>query len=176
MRRKVTVETLKQFMDELAASARSPGKIYFTGGATALLLGFREQTIDVDIKLDPEPEGVFEAIAQLKNRLDLNVELASPDDFIPVTPDWRERSPLIASLGKVQFFHYDLTLQALSKLERGHEKDLSDVRNLVRNGHVTREEISRKFTQIEPQFVRYPVIDTKRFREKVEKFLKDFNT
>ena len=33
-------------MDELAALARSPGKIYFTGGATALLLGFREQTID----------------------------------------------------------------------------------------------------------------------------------
>src|SRR5262245_19502350 len=54
MRRKVTVETLKQFMDELAASARSPGKVYFTGGATALLLGFRQQTIDVDIKLDPE--------------------------------------------------------------------------------------------------------------------------
>jgi hypothetical protein len=176
MRRKVTVETLKQFMDELAASARSPGKVYFTGGATALLLGFREQTIDVDIKLDPEPEGVFEAIAQLKNRLDLNVELASPDDFVPATPDWRERSPLIASVGKVQFFHYDLTLQALSKLERGHNKDLEDVRNLVRNGHVTREEISRKFTQIEPQFVRYPAIDTQRFKKNVETFLKGFQT
>jgi hypothetical protein len=54
-----------------------------------LLLGFREQMIDVDIKLDPEPEGVFEIIAQLKNRLDLNVELASPDNFIPVTMDWK---------------------------------------------------------------------------------------
>jgi hypothetical protein len=163
-------------MDELSASARSPGKIYFTGGATALLLGFREQTIDVDIKLDPEPEGVFEAIAELKNRLDLNVELASPDDFIPATSDWREKSPLIASIGKVQFFHYDLTLQALSKLERGHDQDLEDVRNLVRNGHVTREELSRKFAQIEPEFVRYPVIDTQKFREKVEKFLKDFKS
>src|SRR3954467_3465123 len=111
MRQKVTRETLKEFMRELAAAARSPGSIYLTGGATALLLGFREQTIDVDIKLDPEPEGVFEAIAQLKNRLDLNVELASPDDFIPATPDWRENSPLIASIGRVQFFHYDLTLQ-----------------------------------------------------------------
>src|SRR5882757_1307152 len=49
MRRKVTVERLRQFMDELAASARSPGKVYFAGGATALLLGFREQTIDIDI-------------------------------------------------------------------------------------------------------------------------------
>jgi hypothetical protein len=120
MRRKVTVETLKQFMDELAAAARSPGKVYFTGGATALLLGFRDQTIDVDIKLDPEPEGVFEAIARLKNQLDLNVELASPDDFIPVTTDWKKNSPLVASVGRVEFFHFDLTFPALAKLERGN--------------------------------------------------------
>lgn len=50
MRRKVTRKTLEEFMRELGAAARSPGKIYFTGGATALLLGFREQTLDVDIK------------------------------------------------------------------------------------------------------------------------------
>src|SRR5438105_4877402 len=98
MRRKVTRERLHQFMQELASSARSPGKVYFTGGATALLLGFRDQTIDIVIKLDPEPKGVFEAIAVLKNRLDVNIELASPDNFIPPVPDWRERSKHIASI------------------------------------------------------------------------------
>src|SRR5881394_4030597 len=118
MRRKVTIATLKQFMQELAAAARSPGKVYFTGGATALLLGFRDQTIDIDLKLDPEPKGVFEAIARLKNTLDVNVELASPDNFIPATARWRERSRHIASIGQVEFFHYDFALQALSKLER----------------------------------------------------------
>src|SRR5437762_12764357 len=106
MRRKVTIATLKQFMQDLAAAAKSPGKVYFTGGATALLLGFREQTIDIDLKLDPEPEGTFEAIAVLKDRLNLNVELASPDDFIPAAADWRERSRHIASIGQVEFFHY----------------------------------------------------------------------
>jgi len=65
MRQKVTVERLKEFMEELAASARSPGKIYLTGGATALLLGFRDQTIDVDLKLDAEPEGFKPQINQL---------------------------------------------------------------------------------------------------------------
>src|SRR5215472_945620 len=104
MRRRVSLATLKQFMKELAAAARSPGNVYFTGGATALLLGFREQTIDVDLKLDPEPQGVFEAIATLKNRLNLNVELASPEDFIPRTSDWRERSRHVATIGPVQFF------------------------------------------------------------------------
>ena len=92
MRQKFTIATLNQFMQKLAAAARSPGKVYFTGGVTALLLGFREQTIEIDLKLGPEPAGAFEAIARLKERLDLNVELASPDDFIPRVADWRERS------------------------------------------------------------------------------------
>src|SRR5512135_901832 len=106
MRRKVTVEALWEFMQELAAAARTPGNVYFTGGATALLLGFREQTIDIDLKLDPEPAGAFEAIARLKNELNVNVELASPDDFIPRAADWRERSRHIATIGRIEFFHY----------------------------------------------------------------------
>ncbi len=158
-------------MQELAAASGSPGKVYFTGGATALLLGFREQTIDVDIKLDPEPKGAFEAIAILKNRLDLNVELASPDDFIPATADWRERSRHIASIGSVQFFHYDFSLQALSKLERGHEQDLADVTSLVRGGYVTADELKTRFAQIEPALLRYPAIDPREFKKKVEAFL-----
>jgi hypothetical protein len=117
---------------------------------------------------------VFEAIARLKNELDLNVELASPDDFIPATPDWREKSPLIASIGNVQYFHYDLALQALSKLERGHDKDTEDVRNLVRRGHVTTEELRRKFAEIEPRLIRYPAVDIQKFNTNLEKFLKDF--
>ncbi len=171
MRRKVTLETLRQFMRELAEAARSPGKIYLTGGATALLLGFRDQTIDIDLKLDPEPEGAFEAIAVLKQRLHLNVELASPDDFIPCPGDWRERSRHIASFGRVQFFHYDFSLQALAKLERGHAQDLEDVASLVRGGYVSPEELRRRFAQIEPGLLRYPAIDPQQFRHRVEDFL-----
>jgi hypothetical protein len=171
MRRKVTRETLQQFMEELAAAARSPGKVYFTGGATALLLGFRDQTIDVDLKLDPEPEGAFEAIAALKDRLDLNVELASPDDFIPTEADWRERSAHIATIGPVQYFHYDFSLQALSKIERGHAQDLEDVRSLLRGGYVTAGGLRTRLAQIEPGLLRYPAIDPTRFKQQVEGFL-----
>src|SRR6266404_10000795 len=159
MRQRVTRARLQQFMEALAASARSQGKVYLTGGATALLLGFREQTIDVDIKLDPEPEGAFEAIAVLKNDLNLNVELASPDDFIPPGPDWRERSQHIASIGRLEFFHYDFTLQVLAKLERGHAQDLEDATRLVRGGYTTAEELKRRFAQIEPGLLRYTEIE-----------------
>jgi len=159
-------------MEELAAAARSPGNVYFTGGATALLLGFRETTIDIDLKLEPEPEGVFEAIAVLKNELNLNVELAAPDDFIPADPAWRERSRHIASIGQLQFFHYDFSLQALAKLERGHAHDLQDVTSLLRGGYVTADELRNRFAQIEPWLLRYPAIDASKFRKSVEEFLR----
>jgi hypothetical protein len=171
VRQKVTVATLRQFMRELAEAVRSPGQIYFTGGATALLLGFRDQTIDIDLKLDPEPEGAFEAIASLKNRLNLNIELASPDDFIPRTPDWRERSRLITSIGKVRFYHYDFALQALAKLERGHTQDLDDVASLLRGGYVTAEELKSTFARIAPGLLRYPAIDPPQFQRKLDEFL-----
>ena len=158
-------------MEGLAAAARSPGKVYFTGGATALLLGFREQTIDIDLKLDPEPEGAFEAIAVLKNSLDLNVELASPDDFIPPAEGWRERSRHIASIGSVEFFHYDFAMQALAKLERGHAQDLLDVASFVRGGYVSPDELNRRFAQIEPNLPRYPAVDPGQFKQKLQDFI-----
>jgi hypothetical protein len=172
MRPKVSVGTLRTFMRELAAAARGPGSVYFTGGATALLLGFRDQTIDIDLKLDPEPAGAFEAIARLKNQLEVNVELAAPDDFIPRTSDWRERSRHIATIGPLQFFHYDLALQALAKIERGHAQDLEDVASLLRGGYVTAKELRQCFARIEPGLLRYPAIDPAQFGAKLEGCLK----
>jgi hypothetical protein len=158
-------------MAELAAASRSPGKVYFTGGATALLLGLRQQTIDIDIKFEPEPKGAFEAIAFLKNKLDVNVELAAPSDFIPATPDWQQRSLFIAAIGQLEFYHFALAFQALAKLERGHAQDLKDVSDLVKGRFVSPKELRDLFHQIEPMLVRYPAIDPGQFSVKVETFL-----
>ena len=56
------------------------------GGCTAVSVGWRTNTIDIDLALDPKPPGAFEAIRILKEELDVNVELASPADFIPPLP------------------------------------------------------------------------------------------
>ena len=53
-------------MEVLGQRVKGPRTIYLTGGATALLFGWRAKTIDLDIKADPEPRGLFEAIAELK--------------------------------------------------------------------------------------------------------------
>ena len=162
------IERLMQGIGRLAGGS---GRVYLVGGASAVTVGWRSSTVDADLKLDPEPEGVFEAIAKLKDDLDMNVELAAPDDFIPPVPGWRERSPFIARHGPVDFFHYDFYGQALAKIERGHVTDLRDVREMAGRGLIGREALARCFEAIVPELVRYPAVDPDAFRAKVEGFI-----
>lgn len=173
MRRITDRERLRQFMAGLGRSCRGAGRVYLVGGASAVLLGWRAATVDVDIKLDPEPAGAFEAIAELTETIDINVELAAPDQFIPPLPGWRERSPFVARHGRVSFHHYDFYAQALSKIERGHAKDLEDVAALHGLGLIEPDRLIELFTAIAPGLVRYPAVDPPTFRRQVDHAVAD---
>jgi hypothetical protein len=173
MRAETDLAKLQAFMVALGKQVRGGGRIYLTGGATAVLHGWREMTIDVDLKPDPEPLGLFEALAVLKDQLDINVELASPDDFIPAIPGWRERSLFIARHGPLEFYHYDPYGQALSKLQRRHDRDLQDVKSMLRGKLIVRDRLREMFTLIKPQIIRYPAIDSASFEAAVLEFCHD---
>jgi hypothetical protein len=172
MRPPVQLQKLEALMTAMGLRVKGPGSIYLTGGATALLHGWRPMTVDVDLKGDPEPAGFFEAIAALKDELSVNIELASPSDFIPELPDWRERSIFIARRGLIDFYHYDPYSQALSKLERGHSRDLTDVEAMLHRDLIRRDLIFELFLAIEPMLIRYPSLDPATFREVIESFCK----
>lgn len=159
----------------LGREARGAGRIYLVGGASAVIFGWRDTTIDVDLKLDPEPPGVFEAMAHAKDALNMNLELASPDDFIPALPDWRERSVLVARHGSVDFLHYDFYAQALAKIERGHARDLGDVEAMARLKLIESGRMMGLFEAIEADLVRFPAIDPCHFRRAVESGRTDRN-
>lgn len=167
----VKADDVRRLMRALGTYARGSGRIYLTGGATAVMKGWRDATVDVDIKLDPEPAGVFEAIARIKNELNLNVELASPDQFIPDPPGSKERAEFIGREGSVEFYHYDLYAQALAKIERGHARDLADATAMVRSGAVDPQRLAELFAAIEPALLRFPGISADAYRAKVERFL-----
>ncbi len=155
-------------MRALGQEASTEVRAYFTGGATAVLLGWRAATIDVDLKLVPEDDAVLRAIPRLKEELQINVELACPLDFIPVPPGWEDRSLFVAREGRVSYYHFDPYAQALAKLERGHAQDLEDVRHLVRSGLVDPPRALEYFRQVEPHLYRYPAVDPRAFRRAVE--------
>ncbi len=159
---------IEQFMRELGRAARVEGRVYLTGGATAVLHGWRETTVDVDIKLMPDRDELLREIPRLKEELNLNVELAAPSDFIPLPQGWEERSPLICREGKVSFHHFDPVAQALAKAERGHEQDLQDIREMLSSGLVNPADARAQFESIEPELYRFPAIDPASFRAAVE--------
>jgi hypothetical protein len=154
---------IRAFMRALGAEADAPARVYFTGGATAILYGWRPTTIDVDIKIVPDRDRLLRALPRLKEELQLNIELACPGDFIPVRPDWEDRSPFIAQEGPLAFHHFDLYAQALAKIERGHTQDLADVEQMLRQGLIDPAAALAYFEAIEPSLYRYPAVDPRSF-------------
>lgn len=159
MRNPTDVTKLRSLLRELGRRARGPGRIYLVGGASALIEGWRDSTVDVDLKLDPEPAGIFEAIAKLKNELGVNIELAAPDQFLPEIPGWRERSPSVDRFGPIEVHHYDFLAQALAKLARWQGRDQTDVQAMLQRGLVTLAQIRRAFTEMKPKLIRFPSLE-----------------
>jgi hypothetical protein len=168
MRRPVDAARVREFLRALGAEAREETHLYLTGGTTAVLFGWRTTTVDLDIKMVPERDSLYRAIPALKEKLEVNVEIASPSDFIPELPGWQERSRFIVREGKIDAFHYDFYAQALSKIQRGHAKDIDDLREMTARKLVEPEKARELFAAIEDKLYRFPAIDPRAFRRRVE--------
>ncbi len=169
MREHADAERIGRLVEALGKRVPRGTRVYLVGGATAVLLGWRESTIDVDLVLVPESDEALRAIAELKDELQVNVELASPLDFIPVPDGWEERGRYVTESGGVSFYHFDLEAQALAKAERGHEQDLVDIEAMLASGLIEATEIQRRFKEIEPQLYRFPALDANAFRASVQR-------
>ncbi len=66
MRRLADQDRIHRFIHALAGRATRQARLYFTGGATAVLLGWRGSTIDVDILLVPDDDRLLRALPELK--------------------------------------------------------------------------------------------------------------
>jgi hypothetical protein len=131
------------------------------------LEGWRGSTIDVDLRLEPDADALLRELPALKNELGVNIELASPPDFIPELPGWRERSPFVFREGRIDIHHFDFYSQALSKIERGFDQDLADVASMLASGVVEPARLRELYDAIEPELYRYPAIDPQAFRARV---------
>ncbi|MHB1859375.1 MAG: helix-turn-helix domain-containing protein [Solirubrobacteraceae bacterium] len=173
MRPAVDERSLRDLARALGRLAREPTRLYLTGGATAVLEGWRSSTVDVDMRLEPELDELLRELPRLKSALGVNIELASPPDFIPELPGWRERSPFVLREGNVAVHHFDPYSQALAKVERGFDQDRGDVVAMIKRGLVRRQRLQALYETIEPDLYRYPAIDAAAFRAKLDAMLAD---
>jgi hypothetical protein len=168
MRPPVDEQSLRELARALGRVARRDVRVYLTGGASAVLEGWRASTADVDLRFEPEAEELLRELPQLKEQLGVNIELASPPDFVPELPGWRERSPLVVSEGRVEVRHFDFYSQALAKIERGFAQDVQDVASMIEQGLVEPARLRALYEEIEPQLFRYPAISPESLREQLD--------
>jgi len=167
-RERADAEAIQQFLRQLGRRTSIEATVYLAGGASAVLYGWRQTTIDIALRLEPDADELLRTIAILKEELKTNVELASPFDFIPELPGWRDRSTFLSNEGRLVVRHLDLYSQALAKVERDHAIDRADVRSMIDGSHVQPMELRRLFDAIEPNLFRFPAIDPPSFRANLE--------
>lgn len=161
-------------MKELAQSAPRRGAyhVYLVGGGTAVYLGWRSSSIDVDLFSDQEV--IFRDIQRIKEHLNINIEFARPEDFVPPLDGTADRHVFIEKVGAISFHHYDPYSQLFSKVVRGFERDLEDARKFVNSGTVDPIQFRKLIAKIpDTAYARYPSISRKGVEAAVERFLSE---
>ena len=174
MREDVTEERLRDLMNEIARTAprRRRFDVYLVGGGTAVLSGWRPTSIDADL-FAPD-ESVFRDIQGIKERLNVNVEFARPEHFVPALPGSNDRHVFIETVGRVSYYHYDPYAQVLSKVVRGFERDLADAQAFVRSGMVDPDRLRKLVGRIRPSaYAKYPNLSQDAVQKAVEDFVSD---
>ncbi len=172
VRRSLTREGLRELMTELACTAPRKGayRVFLVGGGTAVHAGWRPSTIDADLHSDQEQ--VFRDIQGIKERLQLNVEFARPEDFVPALAGSERRHVFLETHGNVSFYHYDPYAQLLSKIVRGFRRDLEDAEHFLASGMVQAEQFRSLVQEIpETEYAKYPALSREAVLEAVEGFL-----
>jgi hypothetical protein len=144
--------------------------VYFVGGGTAVLLGWRASTIDADLHADDD--AIFHDVQGIKERLELNIEFARPEDFVPPLAGTAGRHVLVETIGRVSFLHYDPYAQLLSKVVRGFDRDLKDAERFIESGMVDPERFRSLVNGItDAAYAKYPALSRDAVRDAVDDFL-----
>jgi len=176
VRGELTKKAIDRLMKEIARHA--PGgrsyRVFFVGGGTAVISGWRGSTIDADLHADDE--SVLRDIQAIKERLQVNVELARPEDFVPAIAGTRSRHVFIETIGRVSFYHYDPYAQLLSKVVRGFRKDMLDAESFIASGLVEPARFRSLVHEIpETAYARYPALSHRAVLEAVDDSLAQLN-
>jgi hypothetical protein len=172
MREELTRERLISLMKELARTAPKRGtyRVYLVGGGTAVYLGWRRSSVDVDLFSDQDV--VFRHIQEIKERLNINIEFVRPEDFVPPLKGTADRHVFIDSVGPIMFYHYDPYAQLFSKVVRGFQRDLDDALEFVRNGMVDYKRFRSLVAAIpDCMYARYPNLSRAGVEKAIEAFI-----
>ena len=101
-REDATRTIIAAFVRELGRRFSGRGRLYLAGGASLVYQGFRPHTVDIDYRVELEAgddSRFIQALRAAQRTVPLNVEPASPADFVPLPAGWQERSQFLTQEG-----------------------------------------------------------------------------
>src|SRR5579871_3474376 len=153
-RDETTRASIDAFLAELGRRFAGQGALYLAGGSMFVYQGLRPRTLDIDYRVEltaGDDAQFIQALRAAQRVVNLNVEPASPADFIPLPAGWRERSRFLVQAGGLAVYAFDPLSTALAKIERGQERDIEDVLALCRTGVLSVDQIAQSFEEIAPR-------------------------
>ncbi len=153
MRPPVDKAQIENFLKNLGRTFRKPGRLYLVGGAALVHMGIRQgSTEDIDVQAFGENSGeMVNAIRQLVQQMNINVEGASPETFIPLPKQWMALSKFVGRYGAIDVFYFDFYSIALTKILRGNTRDINDVKLLVQKKVITLQELDAAYQEVFPE-------------------------
>ena len=170
MRPNVDKKAIESFLQQLGRTFRKPGRLYLVGGAALVHAGVRPGfTQDIDIQVGGVNEGdLIISIQRLIQQMQINIEFASPGDFIPLPSQWETHAQYVGRYGQIEVFYFDFYSIALSKIERGTTRDIEDVKLLVQQQCIALDELDTNYQEVLAQLGkgRYPKITPEHFAKR----------
>lgn len=168
----IDAPALETFLQRLGQCFRHPATLYLVGGSSLLLAAGKTSTFDIDLRFTTDSRYHTEFIRCLRTvsrDLGAPVELASPEQLIPLPAGFEDRRQYIGRYGSLEVFHFDFYSIALAKVHRGNEKDFDDVMQMVRAGLIEMAALEALLVEILPEYEFYqPSADPALFRRKFE--------
>jgi len=168
----VDAHALESFLQRLGQCLRYSATLYLVGGTSLLLAAGKMSTFDIDIQFSTANEhhaDFIRCLRTISREMGIPVELASPEQFIPLPAGFQDRRQFVGRYGSLDVFHFDFYSIALAKVHRGNEKDFDDVLRMVQTGLISVTALESYLEQILPEYEFYqPSADPATFRRKFE--------
>ena len=163
----ITSQALRQFFERLGEALPAPADFYLLGGSALCLLGSTRETLDVDYAIENPSHETDLILQKLAVELKLDLESVPLGEFIPLPPHAEQRHRLVGQFGNVSVYIFDLYSIALSKIARGFEADLEDVKFLLDQNLIGWDILETHFQSVLPR-AKNTDIDPNEFREYFE--------
>lgn len=136
----VSKQRVLEFLESLGKRYPKTETLSLLGGSAMLLLGSPRETLDIDyVGSDIHKNEFQNALEEIAADFDLDTKAVPIDQFIPLPEGNEQRKIHIGQFGKVTVYVLDPYSIALSKIDRGSDRDFDDIIFLIQNNLITME-------------------------------------